>query len=182
MDILLLKNTPHNHEEDAASPLKKPKPNKGEVPDEDGLMKAAESPELYASKKDKVADTILVVEDQSDVRELLMCVLSDEGFEVLEADNGSDALRILQANKHRIHVMVTDVLMPGMNGGELADHAQQLNEKLKVLFISGFTGQVLIQEKVPSPGRKFLAKPFSPYDLVNQIKDLIAARETSESQ
>src|SRR6266704_1933408 len=98
------------------------------------------------------SETVLVVEDQDEVRELTKRVLEARGYAVLAAPNGAEALEIVDRHPTPIHLMITDVVMPGMNGREVAQLACARRSDLKVLFVSGYTGEAVLQHRLLEPG------------------------------
>ena len=110
--------------------------------------------------------TILVVEDETGIRELIRKILQRERYRVLEAGSAEEALTIAQGQS--IDLLITDVMLPGIHGPELARRMQQAAPKLKTLFISGFTGE----EKVPA-GARFLAKPFTLGTLLEKVRETL---------
>jgi PAS domain S-box-containing protein len=111
-------------------------------------------------------ETILVVDDESGIRELIRKILSREGYRVLEAGSAEDAQAI--ARGQQIDLLITDVMLPGINGPELARRMQQAAPRLKALFISGHTGSAVIP-----PGAAFLAKPFTLAALLEKIRQTL---------
>jgi CheY-like chemotaxis protein len=119
--------------------------------------------------------TVLLVEDDDMVRAVTRSMLTVKGCRVLEARDGRDALRVWQESGASVQLLVTDVVMPGLNGRELAEHLQLLRPDLKVLFVSGQTdGLFLDQNRLPR-GTAFLAKPFEPDVLGAAVENLLAA-------
>ncbi len=118
-------------------------------------------------------ETVLVVEDEEVVRSLVQRVLSGAGYEVLVACTGAEALEIEREHKGEIHVLVTDVVMPGMNGRELADRVSAQRPKIHVLFTSGYTDDVLAQRGALRPGSRFLAKPYMAEALLQEVRATI---------
>lgn len=112
------------------------------------------------------AATILVVEDETGIRELIRKILARERYRVLEAGSAEEALTVSQGQS--IDLLITDVMLPGIHGPELARRMQQATPGLKTLFISGFTGE----EKVPAGGR-FLAKPFTLGALLEKVREAL---------
>ena len=110
--------------------------------------------------------TILVVEDEAGIRELIRKILQRERYRVLEAGSAEEALTIAQGQS--IDLLITDVMLPGIHGPELARRMQQAAPRLKTLFISGFTGE----EKVPA-GARFLAKPFTLGALLEKVRETL---------
>jgi CheY-like chemotaxis protein len=113
-------------------------------------------------------ETILVVDDETGIRELIRKILSREGYRVLEAGTAEDAQAA--ARGQHIDLIVTDVMLPGINGPELARRMQQAAPRLKALFISGHTGSAIIP-----PGAAFLAKPFTLAALLGKVRQTLNA-------
>jgi CheY-like chemotaxis protein len=116
--------------------------------------------------------TILVVEDDVAVRTLTRYVLDGAGYTILEAADGPAALRIAETHAGPIHLLVTDLLMPGMTGRQLADRLTALRPGLKVLYLSGLGADAAAASH---PGAAFLEKPFRPADLTRLVTQLIGA-------
>lgn len=120
------------------------------------------------------SETVLLVEDEDRVREFAVRLLRDAGYAVLEARNGTDALRVLHEQVSRtIDIMVTDVIMPQMGGKELADQLKQLRPGTRILFVSGYTGDALDNSGVLQTGAAFLEKPFSAARLTQKIREVL---------
>ncbi|MCJ7746488.1 MAG: response regulator, partial [Desulfobacterales bacterium] len=119
-------------------------------------------------------ETILLVEDEEIVRKLACKVLQNYGYTVLEAPNGEEALRIVQGqNGNPIHLMVTDVVMPGMSGRQLAERLVSLWPKLKVLYMSGYTDNAIVHHGVLDPGIAYIQKPFAPDALASKVREIL---------
>src|SRR5205807_5601480 len=95
------------------------------------------------------------------------------GYTVLAARNGAEALEIVAQHPSKIHLMITDVVMPGMNGRELAQHARARRSYLKVLYVSGYTGEAVLQHRLLEPGVAFLQKPFTPDVLARKTREVL---------
>jgi CheY-like chemotaxis protein len=121
------------------------------------------------------AETILVVEDQPAVRKLTADILKRYGYDVLEVANGAEALLLSERFHSPIHVMVTDVIMPGMTGRELASRLATLRPDMKVLFISGYAGDIITHQGVLDSDVAFLSKPFAPDALAGKLRELLDA-------
>jgi CheY-like chemotaxis protein len=115
------------------------------------------------------ASTILVVEDDDIVRMLIVDVLEELEFKVLEADGGEQALAILNDPSNPIDLMMTDVGLPGMDGRELATEARKLRPELPILFASGYAESI----EVPA-GMHVIGKPFSIDQLRDKVKGMLA--------
>ena len=116
------------------------------------------------------SETILLVEDEESVRRLARAFLENRGYQVLEARDGAHAVEICQNRGQRIHLMVTDVVMPKMSGRELAQRVASLRPEMRVLFVSGYTGDSLT---LPGPHVAFLEKPFGPSDLIKKVREML---------
>ena len=119
------------------------------------------------------SETILLVEDDADLRDLSRRVLTMNGYRVLAAAHGRDALRVAGEHPAEISLLVSDVIMPGMTGRELADRLQAARPNMKVLFISGYTDNIIEERGLLSPGTAFLQKPFSPRHLASKVRELL---------
>jgi hypothetical protein len=135
---------------------------------------------LESTKRDHVAiemlhgsETVLLVEDEDIVRELACRVLQMYGYNVLAARSGMEALLICERHPIPIHLLVTDVVMPKMNGRELAKRLKALYPKMRVLFTSGYTGEAINRHGDLEPDFSFLQKPFTPDILVRKIRELL---------
>jgi len=122
--------------------------------------------------------TILLVEDNTDVREIISLSLRRKGYEVLEATNGEQALKLFEKNRSSIHVTLTDVMMPVMDGEELALKLLELNFN-NIIFMSGFDKQIFSKQRLRDENLIFLSKPLSIKDLHNTIQELISLKSLS---
>jgi two-component system cell cycle sensor histidine kinase/response regulator CckA len=118
-------------------------------------------------------ETILIVEDEDGVRELLWKILTDHGHTVLEARHGRDALTVAGGYNDPIHLVVTDVVMPEMGAGELVDRLLTKRPNLKVLFISGYTNDEVLRRGVTRSDAAFIQKPFAALDLMKKVRGLL---------
>jgi PAS domain S-box-containing protein len=116
---------------------------------------------------------VLLVEDNEDLRELIVDILSLEAYETEAALTASDALTALRDNPHRADLLITDVVMPDMNGVELARQARLTRPSLRVLFISGYAWNELIDRRHLSPDEHFLRKPFTPNQLLEAARRVL---------
>jgi PAS domain S-box-containing protein len=120
------------------------------------------------------SETILLVEDEAEVRELILDVLTERGYTVLEARNGDEALLLGERRSGPIHLLLTDVVMPGgMNGRELAERLTALHPEIKVLYMSGYTDEAIVHHGVLDRGTIFLQKPFTPGALERKMRQLL---------
>ena len=121
------------------------------------------------------SETVLVVEDQAEVRGLTTRILEARGYTVLAAENGGAAIQLAGRYVERIDLLLTDVVMPGMNGRELAVQLTALRRDLKVLFVSGYTGEAIRQHGLLELDAAFLQKPFTPDALARKVRDVLDA-------
>ncbi len=119
-------------------------------------------------------ETILLVEDEGAVRELARDILEANGYEVLEARHGDEALAICERHSEAIHLMLTDVVMPGMNGRELAERLARLRPETKVLYMSGYTDNAIVIGGVLNGRAVFLQKPFTPDALARKVREVLS--------
>lgn len=118
-------------------------------------------------------ETILLVEDEEIVRNLVGVILADSGYTILVADSGKSALSICESYAGPIHILLTDVIMPGMGGSELRDRVTGLRPEIKVLFMSGYTDDAITHGGVLDSDAAFIEKPFTPDSLSRKIRDVI---------
>ena len=121
-------------------------------------------------------ETILVVDDEAQVRNLARDILIGAGYRVLEAEDGESALRIAEEHPGAIHVLLTDVMMPGINGKELGDRLLALRPDVKAIFMSGRAAEVISDAGVLIPVDAFLAKPFTVERLLNKVRERLEYR------
>jgi nitrogen-specific signal transduction histidine kinase len=118
-------------------------------------------------------ETVLIVEDEAAVRALAKTALARKGYRVLEAANGGEALLLCEAEQAPIHLLVTDVVMPGLGGADLAHRFAPLRPDMKVLFISGYTDQAAARDGKMPPGAAHLEKPFSLDGLARKVREVL---------
>ncbi len=114
------------------------------------------------------------VEDEEMVRKLAYTVLQRNGYQVLEASSGNEALNIVQErNGNPIHLLVTDVVMPGMSGRQRADLVVSLRPETKTLYMSGYTDDATVHHGVLDPGIAYIQKPFTPEALAIKVREVL---------
>jgi PAS domain S-box-containing protein len=118
-------------------------------------------------------ETILLVEDEGIVRGLVGDILEGNGYTVLVASHSEEAFRLSGRHEGPIHLMVTDVVMPGMSGRELAERLASSRPKMKVLYISGYTDDAIVRHGVEAESMVFLQKPFTPDALLCKVRDIL---------
>ena len=119
------------------------------------------------------SETILLVEDQPSLRELAQIMLEQDGYKVLPAESPAQALEIAEAHAGAIHLLLTDVVLPGMNGRVLAEQLAKVRPEVKVLFVSGYTENVIAHQGELDPGTHFLEKPFSHETLSGKLRAVL---------
>lgn len=144
------------------------------------VAEAAESPaEVVAASKSVATEpgteTILVVEDEANLRYLARQFLEKQGYRVIEAADGAVALQIAVAHEGIIHLLLTDVIMPGMNGRELAQRISEIRPNTKVLYMSGYTENVIGRNGTLDAGIRLLQKPFTLRDLNARVREVLAS-------
>jgi len=134
---------------------------------------AAPSPVLPISVRG--SETVLLVEDDEMIRALVQKVLKANGYTTLVAESGPAALRLAGQHDGRIHLLMTDVVMPGMNGREVAERLAPAHAGIEVLYLSGYTDDAIVHHGVLEPGIAFLQKPFTPAVLVRKVREVLDA-------
>lgn len=118
-------------------------------------------------------ETILVVDDEAPIREVMVLTLRGEGYHVLQATNGQEALAVAEHHAAPIDVIVSDIVMPQMGGATLLEHLRRWYPGIRFLLVSGFPdGQKLLRSVAGTP-TSFLGKPFAPDDLLRAVRELL---------
>ena len=120
-------------------------------------------------------ETILVVEDEDEVRKLAVGILFRQGYRVLEASHGGDALLMMEQNREPIQLLLTDVVMPGINGPDFARRMKFVYPDLKVLYMSGYADNIIFQHGILDQAMAFLQKPFSIERLTGKVREVLDA-------
>jgi two-component system, cell cycle sensor histidine kinase and response regulator CckA len=120
------------------------------------------------------SETILLVEDQDAVRRLVKAILKRYGYQILEAANGDEALEIAKEYSGEIHLLLTDVVLPGINGKELSERLKTVCPELRVLFTSGYSSDVITHRGVLDYGVAYIPKPFNPEKLAAKVREILA--------
>jgi CheY-like chemotaxis protein len=118
-------------------------------------------------------ETVLLVEDDAGVRALARGILKSGGYTVLEASNGAEALRVAEQHNDMIHLLVSDVVMPGMSGRQLGGRLAAIHPNIKTLYMSGYTDNAIVQHGILEPGLAFLQKPFMPDVLLRKVREAL---------
>jgi PAS domain S-box-containing protein len=130
----------------------------------------------------KGTETVLLVEDELQVRKFAALVLRDTGYKVLEASDGEGALSLAKQHKGRIHLLLTDVVMPGMSGKELSERLKQHRPGIKVIFASGYTDDTILHHGVLGPEMEFIQKPFTLSGLTSKVRQVLGKAEQVSRQ
>jgi PAS domain S-box-containing protein len=130
------------------------------------------------SRAEPGTETILVVEDEANLRYLARQFLEKQGYKVVEAADGAVAMQIAVAHEGVIHLLLTDVIMPGMNGRELAQRISEIRPNIKILYMSGYTENVVGHNGTLDAGVRLLQKPFNLRDLKSKVREVLDATPT----
>jgi len=134
---------------------------------------AAEVPAVSSARRTQGSETILVVEDQEEVREFLVKALTERGYRVLQASDGPKALELSRGHTAAIHVLLTDVILPGMNGRELADQFRTAHPTVRVLYTSGYTQDVIADRGVLHRDVAYISKPYTADEIAAKVREAI---------
>ena len=138
----------------------------------------APPPKTPLTKVSGGKETILVVEDESALRELVKEILEGHGYEVLEAGNGTEALQLWETHGHKVDLLLSDIIMPdGISGRELAEKLQRADPRLPVILTSGYSQDMIEREGVLDGRVKFFSKPYHPSQLAQAVRDSLDARQ-----
>jgi len=126
-------------------------------------------------------ETVLLVEDEESVRELVRVTLASRGYNVLEAEDGECGLRIAESFKEHIDILITDVVMPGIGGRELARKLVLLRPGISVLYLSGYTEDAVVTPGALGPSTAFLQKPFTLQNLAKKVREVLRSNPAPKS-
>ena len=133
-------------------------------------------PRPAATAPQRGSETVLLVEDDEMVRQLTRRTLASRGYTVLAAAEGHDALRLVEGHQGRVDLLITDVVMPGMSGREVAQRVTAVRPAIKVLYLSGYTDDAIVRHGVLDPGVAFLQKPFTPDTFTRKVREVLDER------
>ncbi len=128
---------------------------------------------VHPSKTSQGNETILVVEDELSVRTLAARILERFGYNVLEAEEPEAALMLIQKHAEKVHLLVSDVVMPKMDGKTLYTQLREFYPELKVLYMSGYTNEIIAHQGVLEPDIDFIQKPFSMRDFSRKVRKVL---------
>src|SRR5262245_47479535 len=126
----------------------------------------------------KGSETVMLVDDEEGVRKLVCAILQSNGYSVIEANNGQAALVAYEKNAHKVDMVLTDVVMPQMDGFELGERLVEKNPDIKILYMSGYRDNP-VGSSEPRPQRPFLHKPFTPDVLLAKVREILDTRTVS---
>jgi CheY-like chemotaxis protein len=139
--------------------------------DEEVALTDTPKPEAADTKDGK--ETVLLVEDEEDVRTFTRHLLHSFGYRVLDASDGVEAMRVSEQHREPIPLLISDVIMPRMGGRQLAENLKSVRPDLKVLFISGYTDDAIVRHGVLQSDVAFLQKPFTPTALASKVREVL---------
>jgi signal transduction histidine kinase len=130
-------------------------------------------PAHHAEPGPRGTETLLLVEDEDALRQLLNDILTDEGYSILQAASGTEAMNICAEHPDTIHLLVTDVVMPGMGGRQLVENLAATRPNMKILYMSGYTDNAIVHHGVLDAGTAFLQKPFTPISVLRKVREVL---------
>ena len=131
------------------------------------------TPASVAVSKYTGHETILLVEDEDQLRQVAQTVLERNGYRVLTARNANEALALSEQHQGSIHLLLTDVVMPGENGRQLAVRLAAARPEAKTLFMSGYTDRVIVDQGILERGLHYMQKPFTPAVLARRVREVL---------
>jgi CheY-like chemotaxis protein/anti-sigma regulatory factor (Ser/Thr protein kinase) len=126
----------------------------------------------------RASETILLVEDEPTLRSMTRQVLEENGYNVLEAPNGLDAIALSEKHEGPLHAVLTDVMMPHMSGAELAERIRMAHLDVKIVFMSGYTDESVFGQMPPDPNVTFVQKPYTPKSLLRILRETLDRART----
>ena len=135
--------------------------------------RAAKRPTIKTESESRGSGTILLVEDNEQVRDLANIILEEQGYTILMAENGHEALKVLAAHDAPVQLLLTDVIMPSMGGKELFTRIVKTHPEVKVIYMSGYTDNMIAHHGVLDKGTAFLQKPFTIQALTAKVKEVL---------
>jgi len=138
--------------------------------------RAVAAPTSVPASSPRGSETILIVEDDSGVRQLVSTVLRSAGYQVLECGNGKEALKMFRENEHRVGLVLTDLVMPQMSGVEMAEKLRAMNPLMRIIFMSGYADDAVLRHVHVEAGTPFIQKPFSAAKLLEMVREVLNRR------
>jgi len=132
--------------------------------------------EEVETASERGSETVLLVEDEDSLRQMARHILEQQGYKVLDAGNGQEALDLFGQNRDSIDILLTDIVMPQMNGKELADRLKKLKPELKIIFMSGYTNEVLEQHGINAQADNLIQKPFTSQTLGAMLRKKVQSQ------
>lgn len=129
--------------------------------------------DVIRAEESRGRETILLVEDEKIVLEITLKMLELMGYKVLKAQSGEEALQVFEQYKETIHLLLTDVVMPGISGRVLADQAAKARPEMEILFMSGYTDDAIVHKGILEEETNFLGKPFTPEQLTRKVREVL---------
>ena len=136
-------------------------------------LPAEPTPRVAEAAIERGTETVLLVEDEPLVRDIAKSALTDQGYEVLEAEHGETAVALARDYPGEIHVVLTDVVMPKMGGRELVENLRRTRPAIRVLYMSGYTAAGIDEQDVVEPGTAFLRKPFALREMLGKVREVL---------
>lgn len=130
--------------------------------------------EARSREGDGRGGTILLVEDSDVVREVIVRMIEEGGFTVLPASCGEDALSISRRKDVSIDLLLTDIVMPEVSGVELADRLERERPDMRILFMTGYAEEVVMNEGILGKGRECIGKPFTPEQITKRVREILS--------
>jgi CheY-like chemotaxis protein len=143
------------------------------LPRAEEALKSEARPAEALSQAPRGSEVVLLVEDEDGVRQLARRILEKTGYTVIEARHGGEGLAVCETHQGPIQLLVTDVLMPGIGGRELAERAALLRPEMKILFMSGHTDDTVLNLGIKLHGMPFLQKPFTLIQLAKKVRETL---------
>jgi two-component system, cell cycle sensor histidine kinase and response regulator CckA len=149
-------------------------------------MLAVNSPEdrqpgVMDRSRARGSETILLVEDDDAVRAVTRRALTRFGYSVLPAAGGDEALELAREHPDEIELLLTDIMMPGRNGVEVAQEIVEVRPHIRVFYMSGYADQDLVRQGLLKPGTRFLQKPFTPQELAERVREILGPPESKKA-
>jgi signal transduction histidine kinase/CheY-like chemotaxis protein len=147
----------------------------GEADGAEEAVKLAEPKKALEIKSPLGTETVLLAEDDQGVRRIAREFLKMKGYQVLEAGNAAEAIQIARESTGPIHLLLTDIVMPGLKGEELVERVMSIRPDVKVLYMSAYTEDAIVNLGILAPGTNFIEKPFGPEDLARKVRKVLEA-------